>query len=108
MAKRISSDKEHIDYMGTKWGVRVRNGVCRPLALTAEGKWEEYDDFYSIPVSPSAIELPSSGEAAWISALTVCLGHYEGYTRGELNEDKSELRLLILGSTSFDSAISPR
>ena len=54
MAKRISSDKEHIDYIGTKWGVRVRNGVCRPLALTAEGKWEEYDDFYRIPVSPSA------------------------------------------------------
>jgi len=106
MAKKISSDKEYIDYVGTQWGVRVRNGACRPVALTPVGRWEEYEDSYSIPVSVSSIELPSSGEAAWVSALAVGLAHYEGCRSGELDEDKSELRRLITGAINFASALS--
>jgi hypothetical protein len=102
--KIISKDRTFIDYLGTKFGVRVHRISCRPVVTTASGKWEPYDHDYSIPVAETLVSLPLR-QMDSITALAHAVSDYEQYQHGDSEEDKAELRKLIMGGTDFKTAV---
>lgn len=91
--KSSSPDGAFTDYTGKKYGVRVRAGMCRPLALE-DGLWAEFDKDYNLPVPPLALE-GSKDSVDSMSPLALCVWSYEAQP-GELNENIAELRMLLI------------
>ena len=103
--KTEAEDKIYVDYKAHKYGVRVWRDSCQPITLHGE-RWVEYDSKYTLPIDPPVIEI-AINKIERITTLARNVADYEQYRPNELSEDKTELRLLLLGSLSFDSVISP-
>jgi hypothetical protein len=88
-----SQDGTYTDYIGEKFGVRVRAGTCRPLALEGNA-WKEFDKEYSLPVPALSLE----GHANRVDSmppLASCVWWYEAQ-KGDIGEDLTELRMRLI------------
>jgi hypothetical protein len=101
--KIISENREFVDYLGDRFGVRVHRISCRPLIKDGE-HWAEYDHDYSIPVVESMLSLPKQKMDS-ITALAMAVNDYEKPRHGDSDEDKTELGNLIRGWVDLKSLL---
>ena len=102
--KSENEERGHIDYTSGTRGIRVRPERCRAVRSFAE-HWSEYGPSKDLPLGPERLRLPV-GFPAWTSPIAECLREYEKRRHNDpSNEDKTELRFLLLGGTTFDEAL---
>ena len=100
--KTISADRSYLDYTAALFGVRVRRTSCRTIALS-DSEWAEYGDQLPLPVTESALD-PSLSED--LGDLAINVVDYEGCDGGGVQDDRRELRGVLLGKIGVDDALS--
>lgn len=101
--KTIFENDGYIDYKAEKFGVRVRLDSCQPIRFQG-GRWITYDARYSLPLRPHVIEMHTADRRA-STPLSRNVADYEQYRLGELDEDNTELRCLLLGWVGSNSVV---
>ena len=102
--KTVGSSGHFIDYTTTRFGVRVREKVCRTIELTDAG-WEEYGQEIRLPVAPHMIVLSTSDDPG---DLPTNLLDYETHSGSDVDENRQELRELLLGEIDIWIALNRR